>query len=58
MSHRRPILTERGPEPNPPAPEPLPQQAHYAKAGHCPKCGEHVGYAVRAHAVNCQGPPQ
>jgi len=24
-------------------------------AGHCPKCGAHIGRAIRAHAKNCDG---
>lgn len=55
MSRRRVIQRERGPQPAPPPAMPGAVASPRAPAGHCPKCGAHVGRAIRAHSKTCQG---
>lgn len=57
MSHRRLAEQERGTQPAPIAvlwamPEPV-----RFKAGHCPRCGSHIGRALRSHTKICDGTP-
>jgi len=54
---RREALRERAQQEGPVAPISVQwaEPAVRAKAGHCPRCGKHVGRAVRAHTRYCDG---
>jgi len=53
MSHRRNIPQSTAPAPARPIMVVWAQPV--VERGQCPKCGERIGRAVRAHAVHCDG---
>lgn len=54
MSRRRTTWREKGSDQVPPIIVAWAEPPR-TPAGDCPKCGKHIGRAVRAHAKDCDG---